>query len=172
MWEENYMRATLMPMLVGALAIGAFATPALAAHGKVGLWKITVTMQNAAVGEIPEADRKRMEAMGIHPMGGNTVLADHCMTEAEVNNDTLSANSARQQGCEMENTTVSGQTFTGEMVCKGQMTGTGHMRVTYDSPEHYSGSMQFTGTAHGQPVSMTNSYEGRWIKADCGGVTH
>lgn len=159
-------------MLAGGLAAALAVTPALAAHGKVGLWKITVSMQNPAMGQISSSDQAQMRAMGIQMQNAHTVTVDHCMTQDEVNSDQLSAASARQQGCELENLKTAGHTFSGDMVCKGQMKGRGHMTVTYDSPEHYSGKMQFSGTAHGQPVSMTNTYDGRWVKADCGGVKH
>ena len=167
-------RGTSTALLAAAVifAAGAAFTPALAAHGKVGLWKVTVTMQNPAMARMSASDREQMRAMGMQMQNGHTVTVDHCMTAAEVASDQLSTNSARQQGCTMENLKTTGKTFSGDMVCKGEMTGKGHMAVTYDSAEHYSGKMIFSGSAHGQPVSMTNLYEGHWIKADCGAVSH
>ena len=48
------------------------------------------------------------------------------------------------------------------------MTGQGTFQITYDSDEHYQGGMDFMGTSQGHPAYMKMSFEGKWLKADCG----
>jgi hypothetical protein len=52
------------------------------------------------------------------------------------------------------------------------MTGAGHVEVVYSGDSSYTGKMTFAGSAQGHPMNMTNTFSGRWISADCGGVTH
>ena len=52
------------------------------------------------------------------------------------------------------------------------MNATGHFEVSYDSPEHYTGKSSFTGTQDGHPISNSTTMEGRWVSADCKGVTN
>ena len=56
------------------------------------------------------------------------------------------------------------------MVCTGEAKGTGHFTVTYNGDTAYAGKMTMNMEAGGQTMSMTNSYSGKWISADCGGV--
>ncbi len=162
--------------LIGALVAAALALPvaALAAHGKAGLWQITVTMQMPGrnVPELSASDRAQMKAMGIDSPNAHTISVQHCMTAADVNSDAL--HSMQQPGaeCTMSNRKTSGQTFSADVVCTGEVIGNGHVMVSYDAPEHYSGKMTFTGTNQGQPANVIELYDGKWISADCGNVGH
>jgi tetratricopeptide (TPR) repeat protein len=144
---------------VADLRAQAQSSAALASHGKVGLWDITVEMN------MPNA-------MGVQPPNGNTMTSQHCMTAAEVSSDKPPA-MTHNKDCSMQNVNVSGGTYAADMVCSGpDMQGNGHVSTAFDSDTHYSGQMTFTGTAHGHPVDMTNSFEGKWVSADCGDVGH
>ncbi|MBN9631682.1 MAG: DUF3617 domain-containing protein, partial [Actinobacteria bacterium] len=72
--------------------------------------------------------------------------------------------------CKMENMKTDGNSFSGEMICTGEVTGKGRMQVVYDTPEHYSGEMTMQGTAHGRPMNMHQTFEGKWAGATCKGV--
>ena len=72
----------------------------------------------------------------------------------------------------MVNEKTSGDSFSADMVCAGQSRGSGHIQVTYDSDAHYAGQMTMSMSAGGQPMKMTNSFEGKWISADCGKAAH
>lgn len=160
----------------GAVLLAALAVPlaALASHGRVGLWKITATMHMAGF-QMPHLSREemaQMKAMGVHIPTSHTFAVEHCMSAAEVNANAPPAYERPQSGCTTTNVKVMGQTMTADMVCKGEMKGRGHVRVTYDSPEHYAGKASFKGTMEGRPIDATNTFEGKWVSADCGNIHH
>jgi hypothetical protein len=143
---------------------------ALAAHGKVGLWEITTHMNMPGMAaSIPPEAMARMKAMGMQMPGNQTFTAQHCMTAEEVAQDKPPPMRSSQD-CTASNVSHDAHTFNVDMICKGEMIGQGHASVTYDSDEHYSGTYSFTGSAHGHQTSMSNSFEGKWISADCGSV--
>jgi hypothetical protein len=111
-----------------------------------------------------------MKAMGIDMPDSHTISTEHCMTAEEVHADALHAMSQSGSGCKLENKRMHGQSYSADMICSGELKGRGHVQVSYDSPEHYSGQMTFAGTSHGQPANIKNVYEGHWVKADCGNV--
>jgi hypothetical protein len=157
----------------GAALIAAVLTPAaaLAAHGKVGLWEITSHMNMPGMAaQIPPEALARMKAMGMQMPGNQTFTMQHCMSAEEVAQDKPPP-MRNAEDCTMSNFTHDAHAVNVDMVCKSaNMDGQGHVSVTYDSDEHYSGSFTFTGMAHGHPANMTSSFDGKWISADCGSV--
>jgi hypothetical protein len=159
----------------GALAASVAAVPAIAGHGKVGLWNVTITtnmggMAMPDMSKLPPEAQAAMRAHGV-TMNGNTMSVQHCMTQAEV--DASGPPPMRnQKDCSLTNTKMGGNSFSADMACHGDMVGTGHVEVTYDSPEHYVGKTTMSGTMQGHPVSTATTFEGRWASADCKGVTH
>ncbi|MBV9043956.1 MAG: DUF3617 domain-containing protein [Alphaproteobacteria bacterium] len=132
---------------VAVLALPLVPTAAWAGHGKVGLWETntTVSMQ------------------GMPPQ---THAATYCMTAAEVASDTPPASA--NNPCTYTNVSHAGNTITADMVCKGQMNGTGHFSTTYDTDTHYTANISIAM----EGMTMTNTVEGRWLKADCAGAQH
>jgi hypothetical protein len=135
-----------MRRLAVVLGLGAaiVATPALAAHGKAGLWQVTATVHMPGVAaQIPPAQLAQMRAHGIKLPTDNTVVTTHCMAAQEVAMDKPPPmDKGRAKDCKMQNMKVAGQTVSADMVCSGaEMSGTGHFSMTYDSPEHYAGKM-------------------------------
>jgi hypothetical protein len=154
------------------LILGVVSVPvaALASHGKVGLWEVTTQMSMPNMTAMMTPDQlARMQAMGVHMPTGRSFTTQHCMTAAEVAADKPPP-MRQNKDCTMGNMSFGAHSFTADMVCTGDMQGQGHISVTYDSDEHYSGTYGFTGTAHGHPAGITNSFEGKWISADCGTV--
>lgn len=149
------------------LAVAALPLAAWAGHGKAGLWHITVTM-GGAQSRISAADMARMKAMGIDVGNNHTISTQRCMTQKEVNSDALSDMQQLDAGCTLTNKQHNGQTYSADMVCTGErMQGKGHFVISYDSPEHYTARMNFSGTAQGQPANVTNYYDGRWVSPHC-----
>ncbi len=148
------------------------AAPALAGHGKVGLWNVTITTNMAGMpdmSKLPPEAQAMMKARGM-TMNGNSMSVQHCMTQEEVNADHPSMRNEKE--CKVSNMKTSGNSFSADMVCNGQMQGTGHVEFVFDSPEHYTGKTSMNGTAGGHPVNSSTTMEGRWVSADCKGVTH
>ena len=156
---------------VATLAIAA--VPAIASHGKVGLWSVTVTMNMPGmpdISKLPPEAQAAMRARGMS-VNGRTMTVQHCMTQEEVN--AIKPPPMRNgQECKMSNVKAVGQSFSADLVCTGEMNATGHFEITYDSPEHYTGRQSFTGTQEGHPINATTTMEGRWVSADCKGVSH
>jgi hypothetical protein len=48
----------------------------------------------------------------------------------------------------------------------------GHVDITYSGAEHYTGSAVMHVTMQGKAADLISRFEGRWLKADCGGITH
>ena len=130
--------------LIAAIAALAPAA-ALAAHGKAGLWSSTTTMT-------------------VPGMGPQSHSATFCMTPAQVNSD---APVGGNPDCTYQNVHVTGQTYTADMVCKGQFNATGHISTTYADDSHYTATISIV-TAD---MTMTNNVVGQWVKADCAGAT-
>jgi hypothetical protein len=154
-------------------AAAAVAIPAIASHGKVGLWSITVTMNMAGMPDMSKLPPEAQAAMRAHGVSanGHTMTVQHCMTQEEV--DAIKPPPMRNgQDCKMSNLRAVGQSFSADLVCTGELSATGHFDISYDSAEHYTGKVSFTGTEQGHPISNTTTMEGRWVSADCKGVTH
>src|SRR5262249_2661632 len=93
-----------------------------------------------------------------------------CMSQEEVNSDRPPHVDQRQTGCDTHVVSMSGATMSAEMVCDGAMKGKGHMTIPYTGAEHYQGSYDLKGSVEGNATSMSTSFRGDWVKADCGDV--
>jgi len=158
---------------LAVIAIATVPVTAIAGHGKAGLWSVTTNMGGMPQMQMPQMtpeQMQQMQAMGVHmPQSGpHGMTTQYCMTEAEVNAD--GPPPSLQKQCKMENMHVTGNTMSADMVCTGEMQGRGHMTVTYDGPEHYSGKMAFTGSAGGQTRNVTDTFDGKWLSPNCGSV--
>jgi len=161
---------------VTGLVIVAFAHAAFASHGKVGLWSVTVAIGGDAPGmpdmsKLPPEAVAQMKAMGMS-MNGRSITTQHCMTAQEVATDTPHLEADNARSCTMSNATHSGNSMSADMTCTGDFKGTGHMQFIYDSDSHYSGELVMTGTANGRPISRDQKFDGHWISAVCGSVSH
>lgn len=156
---------------LAVIAIAAAPISAIASHGKAGLWSVTTQ-----IGGMPQQmphmtpeQMQQMQAMGVQMphMGPHGMTTQYCMTAAEVNSD---APPSMQKDCKISNMHTDGHTMSADMTCTGRMQGKGHMTVTYDNPEHYAGKVVFAGSAEGQTTDVTDTFEGKWVSADCGSV--
>ena len=143
---------------------------AFAGHGKAGLWNVSTTMNMGGMQMPPEA-MARMKEMGMKMPSAQTFSSQICMTQAEVDSDKPPPMGRNDSGCASHIVSQTGASVTAEMVCNGEMKGTGHMQIAYSSPEHYAGSYNFKGMMHGREINTTSSFKGDWMKADCGAVT-
>lgn len=162
-------------LAAGSAALALIAIPAIAGHGKAGLWNVTISTNMAGAGmpdmsKLPPEAQAAMRAHGV-TMNGNTMSVQHCMTQAEVDSNGP-PRTGNQKECTMSNMKVGGNSYSADMTCHGQMTGTGHVQFTYDSAEHYTGKTTMVGTMQGHPVNTSTTFEGRWASADCKGVAH
>ncbi len=154
----------------GLAIVMAWPGVSLAGPGKAGLWEVTTQM--GGMPQIPPEQMAKMKAMGMQMPAGNTFTTQHCVTPEEAA-ATKPPPMGRNKECQMGKMSVAGGVISGDMTCSGEeMTGTGHFQVTYDTPQHYSGQMAFSGDSHGHHMNMTNRFEGKWLSASCGTVAH
>jgi Protein of unknown function (DUF3617) len=119
---------------------------AFAAHGKVGLWSTNTTVTMSG-------------------MAPQTHAATFCMTAQDVDRD---APRSDNPDCSYDNVHVAGGTIDADMICRGQFNATGHFQSVYDSNTHYTAHITITT----DQMTMINSVDGKWLKADCTGATH
>lgn len=154
----------------GVIAVALVLTPvaAWAGHGKAGLWNTSSTTNMALA--LPPDVAAKMKTMGMAAPKAQTFNGQMCMSQAEVDSNSPPHIDQGATGCisKVINTTASG--MTAQMTCNGRMKGTGTMKISYRGNEHYEGSYNFKGTVEGNPTSMSTSFKGDWVKADCGSV--
>jgi hypothetical protein len=138
---------------------------ALAKHGKVGLWNVTSTtdMTMPAVVE-------KMKKLGVQPKGPQRNSYQMCMSQEEVDSGAPPHMDSTATGCDNRVIKQSAAALTVEMRCTGAMKGTGRMEIAYRGAEHYSGSYSFAGTVEGNATSLKSTFQGDWVKTDCGKV--
>lgn len=150
--------------------------PAGAHAMKPGLWEITSEMSGGGMParpEMSEAQRKKMEAMGIKMPGGAGggmgMVIKQCVTkEQAAKRQPPQSDENRRQQCEQKDVKVSGNTTTWKIECTGErkMTGTGS--ITHQGEESYQGESTFNMQDPKRgPTTMKQSYKGKWLSADC-----
>ena len=143
-----------VPLLT--LAALAVSLPALASHGKAGLWKETVTSQIAAPGAPAGAGDKRSSS------------GEYCRTVDEARTD---APAKVGRDCTQHNVKWIGATVSGDTVCGPPVSGAGSFSETFTSDTHYAGGYAFNGSAPGGGAfRMTTHFTADWVSADCGTV--
>lgn len=156
--------------IFGLAAVALIFVPgaALAGHGKAGLWN-TVTTTNMAMTMPPEM-AAQMKAMGMKPPTANSFKGQMCMSQAEVDSNNPPHIDEGGTGCTTKVISQTGSSMKAQMTCNGRMKGSGTMQVTYSGAEHYKGNYDFKGTVEGNPTNMSTTFQGDWVKADCGSV--
>ena len=185
-----------MKAIVSVMVMAFAALPAWAGPGKAGLWDVTMQMNFTKGGpQIPSMQLDQMERtetdrsawrtrsraaspqldktkqMGIESPFGKAVTSKVCITPAMAARDEAPRPMREQDGCEMKNYNRNGSAITADMVCNGDMKGTGKLKVNYYTNTSYSGTMDFSGTGpQSGAVEMHNAFSGKWISDSCGSV--
>jgi Protein of unknown function (DUF3617) len=141
---------------------------AFAGHGKAGLWTVTSTTDMAMA--MPPEVAAQMKQAGMTMPKPAPITSRMCMSQSDVDSDKPPQMDPNASGCDTKLIKASASAIEAQMTCSGKMKGTGHMQIAYSAPEHYSGSYSFKGTVEGNPTSMSTSFKGDWVKADCGAV--
>src|ERR1041385_263359 len=88
--RRDYMKVSnrVLYFAAAGAAIVLVAVPAIASHGKAGLWDVTITTNMGGAGmpdmsRLPPEAQAAMRAHGVM-MNGNAMSVQHCMTQAEV----------------------------------------------------------------------------------------
>jgi len=153
-------------IVLGTAAVLLASVPAFANHGKVGLWNVTSNVEMA----LPPALAAQMKKSGAMMPAMKPVSVQMCMSKEEVAANAPPHLDQGSTGCITKLVSQTASAMRANVVCNGQLKGTGSIAVAYTGAEHYSGSYSFKGTSYGQPASMTTTFKGDWVKADCGKV--
>lgn len=162
-------RAPLSALIAAGLVLAPAA--AFGAHGRVGLWTITSTMQMSNAPQIPPDALAMMKARHLPiPNSGEPFTTQMCMTQEQVNADKPPAMNSRGESCDTKVLSQSPALMEAEITCHGRMTGVGHLKIDWRGTDHYEGMYNFKGTMEGHPQEMTTHYTGDFVKTDCGSV--
>lgn len=139
---------------------------ALAGHVRAGLWEQTFHLHMPMTAMMTPEQMARMQAMGVQVPTDRTTTHRYCVSAADAANDKPPP--VHDKNCTMSNLVYTARNFTADMTCTGEMQGQGHISVTFDGDQHYTGSYMFNASLHGRPMDVSNSFEATWISADCG----
>jgi hypothetical protein len=115
-----------------------------------GLWKITTTIETNGMTGPPHQSSKCLTAEQVADLPG---------TFSPVANTVNST-------CEPIERSFDGKILKWHLVCKGQLDMALTGEFNFDSPHHYTGTVQSTASMAGQPMPESkNSVEGEWVAA-------
>lgn len=144
------------------------ATSALAAHGKAGLWSVDMSIAGQDTTKLPPNVIQLMKAKGLTPNSNGGFTLMRCMTAADTTDDSKMLDVNANQSCQLVNRKNMGHAASADLICKGQINGTGQVSVNYDSDTHYSGAMSINAqSAEGAPVQQNQKFVGHWVSASC-----
>ena len=145
-----------------------YSTAALADHGKAGLWSVDMSIVGQDTSQLSPEVTSQMKAKGLIPNARGGFTLQRCMTQAEVEDDNNIINAHASKDCQIVNQGRDGQLFSADLVCKGQLNGTGHVDVRYDSDVHYESRLVITAVEpEGKSMKQDQTFEGRWISPIC-----
>lgn len=154
-----------------ALTLALFPLTGVAADQlKPGQWDMTVNMQMKDMPKISAEEMAQMKEMGIKmPMGGGEPMhVQQCITPEQATLKQPMNPSHGKDDCTIKNYKHSGNMASGEMVCTGDLKGTGKFEMTLNGDTSYSNKIAFKGvTRDGHPVDQTTESSGKWVKAKC-----
>ena len=143
---------------------------ALAADGmKAGQW--TISMKNdmmKGMPAIPPEQLAQMKKLGINiPSGGGQGMeVQTCVTPEQAKLDAIPPQ--QDKDCKIQNFKRSGNKYTGDMVCTGEMKAKGKFEMTLDSNTAYRSVSSIKGvTSDGTPIDTTMESSGKWVKSKC-----
>lgn len=139
-----------LPAVVAAAILALSASTVIADGIEAGLWKITTTVENAGMSAPPHQSSKCLTAKDV---------ADLPATFSPIAS-TINSTCAPMQR------SFDGKTLKWHLVCKGEL----DMELTgafnFDSPHHYTGTVQSRASMAGQPMpNSKNSVEAEWVSA-------
>lgn len=163
------MRIAQFFVLTATIAVPlCFSTGALADHGKAGLWSIDMSIAGQNTANLPPEVASQMKAKGLTPNAKGGFTLQRCMTSVEVQDDSKILNPDANKDCQIADQKREGQTVSANLACKGQINGTGHVSISYDSPTHYTSKMNIlVQGADGKAVRQEQTFEGHWVSANC-----
>ena len=139
-----------LPAAIAAGLLALSASAGLADGIEAGLWKITTTTDTGGMTGPPHQSSKCLTAEQV---------ADLPATFSPIANTINSACAPMQHSFD-------GKTLKWHLVCKGQLDMELTGAFTFDSPHHYSGTVESAASMAGQPMpGSKNTVEAEWVSA-------
>lgn len=138
-----------------------------------GLWEVTTESALAKnIPTLPPAQIETMRKMGVDlsQLQSGTIANKVCITPEMAAKNELPKMSQKESGCEIRNQRQNGNVYTMDMVCDGQMQGSGVSTTTFASKKSFNSRTQFSGNVNGLPLNDEAISNGKWVSADCGAV--
>ena len=142
---------------------------------KPGQWEITSEnqMEGAAMPAMPAISPEqlaKMQAMGIKmpAMGGKAMsfTVRHCVTKEQAEKG-IPPQPKNDQRCEQKSVKREGNKISWTIECTGEHPVSGIGSIVFDSPEHYQGNSTINMKDPKHPMTMKQSYSGKWLSATC-----
>lgn len=151
--DEAAISLTPGPAFAAAIAVAIVALPATIAFAdgiEAGLWRITSTAENGGMAGPPRQSSKCLTAEQVKD------LPAMFSPIASTINST----------CEPMQRSFDGKKLVWHLVCKGQLDMELNGVFDFDSPHHYTGTVQSAASMAGQPMpGSKNTVEGEWVSA-------
>ncbi len=136
--------------IVTLVAVALAASAALADGIEPGLWQITTQTENAGAAAPSHQSSKCLTAKQTNDLG-----ATFSPVATTINSD-----------CAPIERSLKGPLLTWHLVCKGQLNMELSGEFDFDSPHHYTGTVQTKAEMTGMPnVDSRNTIEGQWVSA-------
>jgi hypothetical protein len=147
-----------------------------------GLWEITSEGQNSGTPPIPPQalaqmspdQRAQMEAQFKAMMAKQAQrrVVKRCVTQQQIDEGFDKLDKMSQGQCSQTVTASTPTLREGRLQCTGATTGSGTYRFEAPSPESVNGTWDMTTTGDAShTMNVKNTFQGRWLSADCGTVT-
>lgn len=156
-------------LLSSSLGVPVFA----AENMQPGLWEVTTESALARnIPTLPPAQIEAMRKMGVDlsQLQSGTIANKVCITPEMAAKNTLPEMSQKESGCAIKNQRQNGNVYTMDMVCDGQMQGSGVSTTTFSSKKSFNSRTKFNGNMNGLPINDEAISNGKWVSADCGAV--
>jgi hypothetical protein len=148
--RHSLTRRSALPAVVAATIVALPAASVLADGIEAGLWKVTTTSVTGDMAGPPRQSSKCLTAEQVKD------LAATFSPIASTINST----------CEPIERSFDGKKLTWHLVCKGQLDMELSGQFDFDSPHHYTGTVQSAASMAGQPMpGSKNTVEGEWVSA-------
>jgi len=148
--RHSLTRRSALAAVVAATMVALPAAGALADGIEAGLWKVTTT---SVTGD----------------MAGPPRQSSKCLTAGQVKDLPATFSpiaSTINSTCEPVQRSFDGKKLTWHLVCKGELDMELRGEFDFDSPHHYTGTVQSAASMAGQPMpGSKNTVEGEWVSA-------
>lgn len=140
---------------------------------KTGLWEVTSTTRMSGTPQLPKemtanlSPQQRAQMAAEFKAASNAPRKDtdrSCITQKDVENPFRGAG----DNCKQSIVRTTRTTQEVNLVCTGELKGTGFIRISTPTPETMTGVMDIKMGEGADALNLKADLSGRWLGADCG----